>query len=134
MKTLFLEKRGCDFYNGADIAKVSNVGNFRVGSYNYTINGKDGNKYVFEFTQGQKRKNRTTNKKNGKPLKHPILEIVKEYCLHLNATYEKDGMSWGNTIMEIAVWEMNLDYTLENILKVVNMLSVEQYDKIEFIE
>lgn len=134
MKTLYLEKRGCDFYNGAGIAKVSNVGNFRVGSYNYTINGKDGKKYVVEFGHGTKRAVRTTNKRNGTPLKHHIVEIVKEYCLHIDTTYEKDGMGLRNTTIETTVWAMNLDYTLENILKVVNMFSVEQYDKIEFVE
>lgn len=134
MKVLYLEKRGCDFINNSDIAKVSNVGNHRVGSYDYSILGKDGEKYVVEFGHGTKRAVRTTHKKNGTPLKHHIVEIVKEYCLHIDTTYEKDGMGLRNTTIETAVWAMNLDYTLENILKVVNMFSIEQYDKIEFVE
>lgn len=134
MKTLYLEKRGCDFINNSDIAKVSNVGNHRVGSYDYSILGKDGKKYVVEFGHGTKRAVRTTNKRNGKPLKKAIIEIANAYCLHINTMYENGGLGYRNAEMESKVWTMSLDYTLENILKVVNMFSIEQYDKIEFIE
>ena len=66
VKTLYLEKRGCDFFNKDNIVTVSNVGNYRVGTYDYSIIGKDGRKYVIEFTQGQKRYTRTENKRTGK--------------------------------------------------------------------
>ena len=134
MKTLYLEKRGCDFFDNDNTVKISNVGNYRVGTYDYSIIGKDGIKYIIEFTRGHKRHTRTENKRTGKLLKHPITEIVNDCCLNINTQYDEGKLSYRNTKMEQIVWDMGLDYTMENILKVVNMFSVDQYDKIEFIK
>ena len=42
-KILYLEKRGCDFLNNDyDVKVLSDVGNYRVGIYDYSIHGKNG--------------------------------------------------------------------------------------------
>ena len=46
-KTLYLEKRGCNFFKNDEINDFSNVGNYRVGSYDYSIKGKDGKTYIY---------------------------------------------------------------------------------------
>ena len=44
---LFLEKRGCDFWN--DETAGSDVKNYRVCTHGEIIPGKDGNIYFLEF-------------------------------------------------------------------------------------
>ena len=135
MKTLYLEKRGCDFFkNDNDVVK-SNVGNYRVGSYNHSVVGTDGNEYIMEFSKGIKNHIRTENLRTGKPLKKAVVTRINNCCLCFDTEYVgMDGMSRRNLKMEETVRNMNLDYTLENILKVVNMFSVDKYDTIEFID
>lgn len=115
------------------LQKKSDVGNYRVGTYDYSIIGKDGVKYIIEFTKGIKSRTRTENKRNGKPLKHPITEVINNCCLYINTQYDEGKLSYRNMQMEEIVWDMGLDYTMENILKVVNMFSADEYNKIEFI-
>lgn len=140
MKTLYLEKRGCDFFKGDRINELSNIGNYRVCThYNdskdcYRIKGKDGKLYFLEFTHWTKYEYRYTHKRTGKELKKPIKELINENALYVNTEYEDEkGLSWRNLKLEEEINNLNLDFTIDGILKVVNYISCEQYDKVEFI-
>lgn len=132
-KTLYLEKRGGNFWKDDGIRNISDVGNYRVGAYDYSIKGKDGNAYTLEFGVYDKRKIRTTHKRTGQPLKNPICEVVMYNALYLRTYYENEKGCWGNGDLERTIYETPRLYTLENILAVVNEISVDTYTRIEFI-
>ena len=68
-KILYLEKRGCDFLNNDyDVKVLSDVGNYRVGIYDYSIHGKNGRDYILNFG-GYDKKDIERYDKNGKELK-----------------------------------------------------------------
>lgn len=132
---LYLEKRGCDFFKNDTIQKVSDVGNYRVCTHRECILGKDGKMYFLEFTNGERRKVRYENKRTGKPLKKPITEVVMAYSLCLNTQYTENGLSYRNLKIEKDFYNKEpMLYTLENILKVVNDISINHYDEIVFVD
>lgn len=131
-KTLYLEKRGCNFWNDARIKEFSDVGNYRVGVYDYSIHGKDGNDYILEFGSYNKMKTRYESK-TGKPLKHPKTEILLENALHVDTQHENEKGCWRNCKLELDLNEKNYTFTLENILKAVNDISADEYTAIDFI-
>ena len=132
MNTLYLEKRGMDFYTD-EMKSASNVGNYRVTTGSECIKGKDGKTYYLDFNQGRKCYYRTTHKVTGRPLKHPVLEVVNEHNLHIDSQYTSGKYSFRNVELEQKVWDAVMDFTLENILKVVNDISIEQFDRIEIV-
>lgn len=132
-KILYLEKRGCDFFKDDAINKLSDVGNYRVGSYDYSIHGKDGNDYILEFGRWDKKEFRTTSKKAGKELKKPILETVLINALHIDTEYENEEGCFKNSNLERKVHGKNYTFNLADILKAVNDISVETYTEIQFI-
>lgn len=131
MKTLFLEKRGCDFKDDR-INLLSDVGNYRVCTVN-KIRGKDGKMYFLEITQGDKYIYRKKHKITGRELKKPIKELKKECCLHIGTEFETQDGCFGNIKLDTMIWEIEISYTFEGILQAVNLISAETYDKIEFI-
>ena len=136
-KTLILEKRGCDFFKNDSINELSDVGNYRVGVYSHSIKGKDGIMYIVEFGGFDKYTYRNTNKRNGQPLKKSVRELVMRNALHIDTEFEKveeSGFktSWRNSKLEHEVYEMNLPYTKEGILKAINYISADTYTDIEF--
>lgn len=126
---LYLEKRGCDFSGHDDIKNYSNVGNYRVVTTGYNIAGIDRNNYFIEFTRCDKR--RFTNKRTGKPLKKFIIE--HSHKLHVSTAFNTDSGCYGNLDLDQKIYDCDFDYTLEDILKAVNMISVNKFDSIEFI-
>lgn len=128
--TLFLECRGCYFFDNDKINTLSDVGNYRIGSYDNSIVLKDGRKFIFEFTSYTRRETRYNHKITGKPLKHPKYEIVLENALHIDTQYDKGKLSFRDLKIEKEIHDKKLTYTKENILKVVNELSVQHYDNI----
>lgn len=128
-KTLYLEKRGCDFFKNDDSVKGSDVGNYRVTTSDYEIAGKDGKTYFMEFTHWERYNYRTTNKRTGEKLKKPVRELVNLNALHVDISYKNENGCFGGPV--------NLDYiplyTKADILRVVNDLSVDFYTRIEFI-
>ena len=139
-KTLKLEKRGCDFYanDPRHLQEVSDIGNFRVGCYDMSIEGKDGRKYLVEFSHWERYAYRTTHKVTGRELKHPIRELVNPNALHLDTQYDvmtESGipLSYRNLDLEHRIHDMNLDYTKAGILEAVNHISKDTYTDIEFI-
>ena len=132
--TLFLECRGCYFFNGDKINALSDVGNYRVGAYDRRISAKDGREYILEFGSYTRREMRYTNKRTGAPLKHPKYEIVLENALHVDTEFEDDQkMTWRNSKLEKEYNDKKRTYTRENILKTVNEISVKQYDRIVLV-
>ena len=132
-KVLVLEKRGCDFYKGCKEEKLSDVGNFRVGSYNNSIEGKDGKNYSIEFGGYDKYKYRTMSKSGKKLLKHPVKELDIENKLIARTSFESDdGYTYGNSQLEKEISNMDLHYTLSDILKAINYISKYTYTNIVF--
>lgn len=131
MAVLFLEKRGCNFFNGDEINKFSDVGNYRVCALD--IPGKDGNTYFLEFSKGPIRKTRYTHLKTGKPLKHPKIEIINQYGLYMRSIYENENGCFGNVKLNAKIDGLHLSYTMENILKSVNLVSSNEYTEIKFL-
>lgn len=131
--TLFLECRGCYFFNNDKINTLSDVGNYRVGSYDNSIILKDGRKFIVEFSSYTRREMRYNHKRTGKPLKHPKYEIVLENALHIDTQYDEGKLSFRDLTIEKEIHNKKLTYTKENILKVVNELSVHQYDNIVLV-
>lgn len=121
MKTLVLEKRGCDFKNHP----VMDVNNHRVCG---RIVDKNDRELFLEFTHGCCY--RFYNKRTGKPLKKPILEHGGK--LFLDVQYDNEKGCWKDLNVCREVSSHNYLYTIENILKVVNSLSKEPYTAIEF--
>jgi len=130
---LYLEKRGCDFFNGDFSVKNSDVGNYRVGSYNYSIRAKNGRTYILEFTRWDKWRMRYTNKRTGKELKHPIKEIVLYNALHIDTQFEDENGCWCDLKLEKELDAKDYKYTLEDILKAVNDISLDTYTEIQFV-
>lgn len=135
---LKMQKMGCDIRPDDPEAKISDIGYWRIGIYDYRISGKDGKKYILDFCCNVHYNYRTTHKITGKPLKKPIREIITPCGLFIDTEYQKmsdDGFlqSWRNSKLEKEVYQMHLDYTKENILKVVNYISSEKYDDIEIV-
>lgn len=115
-----LEKRGCDFFAGDAIRNLSDVGNYRVGIYEYIVTGKaSGRRYIVEFHHGQKRNVRTVNKRTGKPLKKPVVSIVNENALWIDTQFEepRDGFlgCFRDLALEKAVHALDLSYTMDGI-------------------
>ncbi len=130
MKTLILEKRGCNFENDP----VMDVNNHRVCG---TITDKKGRQLFIEFTHGACY--RFNNKRTGKPLKKPILEHWNK--LWINTQYDdtytfSDGssakLSFRDSKIESEISKKNYLYTRENILNVVNAISKDHYDSVAF--
>lgn len=137
--TLFLECRGCSFMKGDKIAKLSDVGNYRVGVYSHRIEAKDGNKYILEFGSYDRKEIKYTNSRTGKPLKHPKCEVVLENALHISTEYEtldskNIGLAFGNCKLEKEIHDKKeYLFTKSDILKAVNSISKKQYNKIVLV-
>lgn len=130
MKTLYLEKRGCNFWD--DETVESDIQNYRVCTQGEDIHGKDGRTYFLEFSLWRDRKKaRTKHKVTGKPLKHVQYDIINSQGLAIGTQYTDDnGMSWRNVALERELNKDNYSYNTADILKVVNRISTEQYDNI----
>ena len=110
-KTLYLECRGCDFLKSDDICQYSDVGNYRVGSYDYSIHAKNGRDYALEFEPYDAREIRKNQKITCKPLKHHKIETIKHHALYIDAQYkDKKGCLGDVRIMKEVRAKMR-DYT-----------------------
>lgn len=122
-KTLFIEKRGCDFWkDDQEMKKSSDLENYRLF---FRFTGKDGIKYIVEAGAGCCY--RFNNKRTGKPLKKPIRE--HNHKLYLSLQYEKDGMSYGKHPSTDG-----LNYCKADLLKIINNLSCYKFTDIKFVE
>ena len=129
---LFLECRGCYFWNDDEIRNYSDIGNYRVCTTE-DIPGKNGRNYFFEFTNYDRREVRKNHKITGKPLKHPKTEITVKHALHVWSQFDDERGSWGDIKMENEIHNKKLTYTKANILNVVNEISTKQYNNIVMV-
>lgn len=133
---LYLECRGCYFFEGDSINDFSDVGNYRVGAYSHKIQAKNGRAYILEFTRYDRKEMRYTALRTGKPLKHPKYETVLANALHIDTEFEKmekDGWfsSWRDCKLEKELHDKKTYlFTKADILRAVNDISIKQYDKI----
>ena len=139
MKTVKFVKRGCDFFNDDDVNNYSDVGNYRIATESYAIKGKDGKTYFVECCRWKKYFFRTEHKKTGQQLKKAIREILNYNGLAIDIQYQvKESGGWlstyGDSRLEAKIHEMNLSYTKSDILKAINVISVDQYDEIIIVD
>jgi hypothetical protein len=134
MNILKLEKRGCDFSENDLAVAASDIGNHRLCTPGFTVPAKNGKAYFLEFTHGNKWRTRTTNKRNGKPLKHPVRELVAHGIAFCDACYEDaDGCCWRDNALWRAAYNEPRPYTEAGILDIVNSFAAEHYDRIEYV-
>ena len=122
-KKLYIEKMGCDFFYGDEINEISDMINHRY--YIKDIETKDGKKIdTIEIMNGAR-----YEEKNGK------LQVKDNFKLWLNTYYYNNN---GDCVrlpkIENDVNKLDLLYTKENVLKVINKISRQHYDVIEIIE
>lgn len=130
---LFLEKMGCDFWKDEPIK--SDVNNYRVRTHGEIIPGKDGNIYFLEFHLWRNRyKIRLTNRKTGQPLKHPVKEIVNPCGVAIDTEFTNERGSWHNCKLEERLYKSNYSYNCKDILKIVNRISTQKFNKIIFAD
>lgn len=120
---LYIEKMGCDFYYGDPINEVSDMINHRY--YIKDIEMKDGRIIdTIEIMNGAR-----YERKKGS------LKVKDNFKLWLNTYFYKEN---GDCVrlpeIEQNVNSLDLTYTKENVLKVINQISKNQYDVIEIIE
>lgn len=139
MNTLYLERRGCDFFSGDNIAEVSDIGNYRVCTTE-DLKFVDGNDYFLEFTRWNKQVWRYHYKNNpDKNLKVPVLDKVIPNLLFIDNQYCNRDESTGrlliyrNCNLQQEMIDKMYVYTKENILKLVNEYSVVKYDVVKII-
>lgn len=129
MLKIKLRKYGMDFY-GQPETDSSDVGCYRVGTNSEEIMGKDGRMYYLDFSHCVRYTYRETNKVTGKPLKHPIKELLNINGLHIDTQYtiNKDGcnLSYRNCEIEKTLWDMNLDYTISGIETALEYITGEK--------
>lgn len=100
---------------GLDDERLNDIKNFRIMSEEFK--NKSGEKTILQFTMNGV----LERKKNKKCL------FVQDYV------YKRNGTCIGDIKFQIAVSEEELEYSLENVLKIVNRLSKEKFTGIEFI-
>ena len=134
MNILKLEKRGMDFLPADEISKVSDIGNHRLVTGDYTVPATNGKTYYIEFQHINKYQTRTKNKRTGKPLARPVRELVASNIVCMSACYEDaDGNCWGDTSVWRASYDAPRPYTMAGILDCVNSFAAQPYDAIQLV-
>ena len=107
--TLYLEKRGCNFYKGDQLNELSDIGNHRVCVDG--IKAKNGRTYFLEF-----------------------MHLPSKSILTLDTCYENKEGSWRDLSLEATINALYIPFTKQSILDVVNEISVDVYDSIVWSE
>lgn len=115
-KVLYLEKRGRDFYKDAEMEQFSDCGNYRLVGRIVDRNGRD---LLIELGRCEKR--RYTNMRTGAELKKPVVE--HNHKLHLWTQYDNMNGSFGDVKMNAEIYNADLEYNTDDILKAVAILA-----------
>lgn len=116
---------------GMNNKELNDVKNHRVRC---EIRNKEGNRTIIDFSKCEIWRMRYTHKKTGKELKHPKKDIIQPIGLYISTYEHTEKGCFGLSEIESSVWNMGLEYTLANILKVANLISKDQYNSIELID
>ena len=123
---------GLDFWS--DEKAMSDIGNYRVRTLGECIPGKDGRMYFLEFSLWRDRKQvRYNHKVTGKPLKRPVYEIINRQAVAIDTEFSNADGSWRNCKLEGELHAKNYSYTQTDILEIVNSISTEKFDSIQFV-
>lgn len=140
MNTLYLETRGCvDQSINTDIKRhrLCTINNIDCVVNDQVLN------VSFSFGHWSRYTYRTTNKRTGAPLKHPVKELVNPDGLSIDTQYDISktdsrgyiwNMSYRCSAIEKPIHAANYSYTRRDILKVVNKYAVNKFDKLVIIE
>lgn len=131
---LLFERRGCEFWHDDTARKESDIGNYRITTPGEIVPGKDGRMYCLEFGCYDRYDIRRTNKRTGKPLKHPVRELTMTTAMSINTQYRNEHGSWRNLILEGEFYFTPRKYTEQNILDYVNSIAAVHYDGIRYVE
>jgi len=117
MKTLFLEKRGCDFMKDDGICQHSDLENYRLCG---RIVDKYGRNLFIEFGAA------------GNRLKGEQRKLVPHYHkLYAHTSFENFDGTWGDLELDQAIWNGSYDYTKKGVLEAVEVMTDgKRYDKI----
>ena len=137
MKYLDFEKRGCDFFPGDPDNQESDIGNYRITTPGAIVPLKDGRNMLLEFTCYDRHRYRTTNKRTGDLLKHPVKELVMTCAAGISTSYEGTHHNitgwWRDSNMEREFYATPRKYTEANILDYVNSIAAVHYDAIRYV-
>lgn len=133
MKTLYLLAKGANFFENDLSTKNSDVGNYRITTFDYDILGYDNNKYFISFHHGVRYTIRNCNYKTGKRIKRKVT-VKNENTLFIDLQYQNTDGTWANCPLEHRINACDLSYTKQNILAAVNFIAKEKYDAIEIID
>lgn len=100
---------------GMDNKDLGDIGNFRIVSERFKT--KNGDEAVLELGI-----NFIARSKENKII---LRSNINEY--------KNDGYCWGNSDFDREVNNLRLPYTLESVLKAVNLIAENKYTEIEFI-
>lgn len=129
---LYLKKMGLDF--GAYETDGSDINNYRVRTLDECVPGKDGRLYFLEFSLWRNRKQvRYYHKITKKPLKYPAYDIINPCAVAIDTEFTDANGCWRNATLEEKLHAKNYSYTIADILAIVNEISTEKYDRIEFV-
>ena len=131
-EVLYLEKRGCNFWDDDTDVRTSDVGNYRVCTPCENIPGKNGKMYFIELTHWKRYNYRNTHKISGKPLKHEVKELENANALYFDSEYTENGLTFGDLKLNDKIRALKLSYTQSDILKAVNIISRNNYKEILF--
>lgn len=133
--TLYLEKKGCDFFVNDDITKVSDLNNYRYYIHNIELKKdlksnklKENQKYILD----------TLEVGHGARYDENHKHIDNFGCWFHTYYYDNDNTCYGLLNIDKELNKGNYIgeniYTKETILKLVNSISKIQYTNIEYIE
>ena len=115
--TLYLEKRGCDFWkDDQEMQENSDCQNYRICGW---IIDKYGRDLFVEFGAGTCW--RRTNKRTGAPLKKMVAE--HRHALRIDTCFSNKSGSYRDLELEKAVHDAGLEYTTNGILEAVRILN-----------
>lgn len=140
MKKLYLIEMGMQDNN-----ITGDIKNHRVRvteNIDIIFNGKKYNMF-FEFTEGDRRTWRDTNKRTGAPLKKPVIDSVQHNALWIDTQFEQEEtnsnghkfmMSYRQCNLEKEIHDNKPSFTRKDVLEIVNRYSIEKYSKVVLIE
>lgn len=119
---LYLEKRGCDFFESDERVRESDLGNYRLFM---EFIDKEGKRVCGDVSCGQVREECWNKRKTQKKW-----VVVSQIGLYAHLQYENYKGTWVYPLP----YNSDLRYTKADVLKLVNSVSAVKYDGVEILE